>query len=185
MPAHLCNPLEQMSEKEHVRPYHAKDAAPGKEAADVVAEVLKHAQAREEAAKKKEAPKGPPRWMLPLSVNLGVLALYFLIAQPDFLVVNPIEDRRPVEARVEMTRRAMYFEGISRIEQFRLQNGRLPATLEEANAGALASQGVDYSIRGDSAYILITTVDSETILFDSSSQSAQDFVGDLNTVVPR
>lgn len=174
-----------MTEKDSVKPYHARDTAPGKEAADVVAEVLKHAQAREQAVSKKEVPKGPPKWMLPLTVNLGVLALYFLIAQPEFLVLNPIEEPRPVAVQVDQTRRAMYFEGIARIESFRMQNGRLPATLEEANAGALAAQGVDYSTRGDSSYILVTTVGSETILFDSSAETAQDFVGNLNTALPR
>jgi hypothetical protein len=33
--------------------------------------------------------KGPPKSMLLLMTNLGVLALRFLIAQPDFLIVNP------------------------------------------------------------------------------------------------
>lgn len=174
-----------MTDKDPVKPYHAKDMAPGKEAADVVAEVLKHAQQREEAAKKKEVPKGPPKWMLPLTVNLGVLALYFLIAQPDFLVVNQITDTRTVDTRVAQTRNAMYVMGITRIESFRMQNGRLPTTLEEANAGDLAAQGVDYSTQGDSSYLLVTTVDSETILFDSAAQTAQDFVGNLNQVVPR
>ena len=174
-----------MTDKDPVKPYHAKDTAPGKEAADVVAEVLKHAQQREQAAKKKEVPKGPPKWMLPLTVNLGVLALYFLIAQPEFLVLNPIDDPRTVEIRVEQTRNAMYVMGIARIESFRMQNGRLPATLEEANAGDLAARGVDYSTQGDSSYILVTTVDSETILFDSSSQTVQEFVGNLSQVVPR
>jgi len=174
-----------MTEKDSVKPYHAKDTAPGQEAADVVAEVLRHAQARETAAKQKETPKGPPKWMLPVTVNLGVLALYFLIAQPEFLVMNPVEDPRPAAERVEQTRRAMYFDGIARIESFRLQNGRLPRTLEEANAAGLSGQGVDYTIQGDSAYMLVTTVDTETILFDSRSQTAAEFAGNLNSVMPR
>ena len=33
--------------------------------------------------------KGLPKSMLLLMTNLGVLALCFLIAQPDFLIVNP------------------------------------------------------------------------------------------------
>jgi hypothetical protein len=173
-----------MSEKDQVRPFHAKDVAPGQEAADVVAEVLKHAAAREEASRRKVKPKGSSKWMLPLGVNLGVLALYFLIAQPDWVVVNPNVDRRPLAERITQTRTAMYFEGISRIEGFLAANGRLPATLEEAGAGVLAQQGVDYSVQGDTTYILITTVDTETIIYDSATETAVDFAGNLAATLP-
>lgn len=173
-----------MSEQDSVRPFHAKDVAPGKEAADVVAEVLQHAQEREKAASKKVEHKGPPRWMLPLTVQLGVLAMYFLIAQPDFLVVNPIEDTRAVDTRVDQTRMAMYVGGIMKIEAYRQANGRLPSSLEEANAGDLASQGVDYAVQGDSAYTLIATVDSETISFDSVTQTAAAFAAQVQWNLP-
>lgn len=165
-----------MTDPDQVRPYHAKDPAPGQEAADVVAEVLQHAQAREEAAKKKTTPKGPPRWMLPLTVNLGVLALYFLIAQPEFVVLNPLVDPRPSERVVQQTRTAMYMDGINKIENFRRDNGRLPETLAEANSG-LAEQGVEYTMQGDSTYLLITTVGDETIVFDSATHDPAGFLG--------
>jgi len=170
-----------MSDQDQVRAYHAKDAAPGQEAADVVAEVLKHAAEREQASHKRVKPKGPPKWMLPLTVQLGVLALYFLIAQPEFLVVNPIEDRRPTPERVAQVQTAMYMDGISRIQTFFEVNGRLPATLEEAGS-TLATQGVDYTVQGDSTYLLITTVETETIVFDSATQTPAEFVG--NMVLP-
>ena len=173
-----------MPEKDPVRPYHAKDTAPGQEAADVVAEVLKHAQEREQAVQKRQVPKGPPKWMLPFTVNLGVLALYFLIAQPRFLEVNPINDPRSEAVQVEQTRFAMYLDGIARIEQFRAENGRLPTSLEEANS-SLARAGVDYSIRGDSSYLLVTTVGSETSLFDSSAQTAAEFAPNLSPAISR
>ena len=171
-----------MSQHDSIKPYHARDAAPGQEAADVVAEVLAHAEAREAAAHERMKPKGPPKWMLPMTVNLGVLALYFLIAQPDFLVVNPIEDRRPVAAQIQQTKNAMYVNGIARIEAFRAANGRLPATLAEASAADLAQQGVQYSVQ-ESAYILIMTVGGETIVFDSATQTAEEFVGDLGRMI--
>lgn len=167
-----------MSDSDQVKPYHAKDTAPGQEAADVVAEVLKHAEEREAAAKKKEVPKGPPRWMLPLTVNLGVLALYFLIAQPDFLVVNPVTDPRVADEVVEDMRNAMYMDGIMRIQMFQRDNGRLPASLEEAGT-TLGQQGVDYRVQGDSAYILISTVGDSTIVFDSAADDPREFVGSL------
>jgi hypothetical protein len=73
-----------MSEQDEVKPFHAKGAAPGQEVADVVAEVLQHAAQRDQASKRKVEIKGPAKWMLPLTAQLGVLALYFLVAQPDW-----------------------------------------------------------------------------------------------------
>lgn len=167
-----------MSDSDQVKPYHARDTAPGQEAADVVAEVLKHAEEREEAAKKKDVPKGPPRWMLPLTVNLGVLALYFLIAQPDFLVMNPVTDPRVTDEVVADMRNAMYMDGIMRIQMFQRENGRLPQSLEEAGT-TLGQQGVNYRIEGDSAYILISIVGDSTIVFDSAADDPREFYGFL------
>lgn len=173
-----------MSEQDQVKPYHAKNTAPGQEAADVVAEVLQHAAEREQASKKvRRPPKGPPKWMLPLAVNLGVLALYFLIAQPDFLIMSPNVDRRTVTEQVTSSTTAIYFDGISRIDSYMATNGRLPATLEEAGS-TLASQGVDYTTQGDSTYILIATVGTETIVYDSALQTAAEFAGNLASTLP-
>ena len=172
-----------MSDEDQVKPFHAKETAPGQEAADVVAEVLKHAAERERAVKKKVAVKGPPKWMLPLTLNLGVLALYFLIAQPDFLVVSPNVDRRTVADRIESARSAMYFDGISRIETFVNENGRLPESLEEAGSG-LAAEGINYEVVGDSTYLLILTIEAETIVYDSAAQTASDFMGDMSGTLP-
>lgn len=163
-----------MSDQDHVKPYHAKDAAPGQEAADVVAEVLKHAAEREEAAKKRSTPKGPPKWMLPVSVNLGVLALYFLIAQPDFLVLNPLVDARPTEEVVTRTKWAVYSDGITRINNFLEENGRLPQTLSEAGS-PIADVGleVSYAPQGDSTYLLIVSLMGEELVYDSKMDPVQ------------
>ena len=72
--------------------------------------------------------------------------------------------------------------GIARIEAFRAANGRLPATLAEASAADLAHQGVQYSVQ-DSAYILIMTVGGESVVFDSATQTAEEFVGDLGRMI--
>ncbi|MDX1495308.1 MAG: hypothetical protein R3253_14675 [Longimicrobiales bacterium] len=165
-----------MPDSDQVKPYHAKDTAPGQEAADVVAEVLKHAEEREQAAKKKVVPKGPPKWMLPLTVNLGVLALYFLIAQPDFLVVNPVDDPRSSQEVVASTRTGIYMDGIQRIENFRNANGRLPQSLAEVGS-SLGEQGVQYTVVGDSTYILSMVVQDETIVFDSATDDPAAWVG--------
>ena len=164
-----------MTDQDNVKPYHARDTAPGKEAADVVAEVLQHAAEREEAAKKKQGPKTPPKWMLPLTVNIGVLALYFLIASPEFLIVNPVEDTRPNAEVDQQNRSTVYLYGITPIENFRDANGRLPATLEEAGR-QLATFGlpVTYSAT-DTSYVLTVTVDGRELRFDSAVQRPEDF----------
>ena len=164
-----------MSEQDDVQPFHAKGTAPGQEAADVVAEVLAHAAEREQAVKEKTAPKGPPKWMMPVTVNLGLLAMYFLFAQPQWIVVSPLQDPRAGAELVEANRQGIYFDGIQRIEQFQQANGRLPASLIEAGS-TLADQGVNYSVV-DSAYILTFTIDGQTYTFDSATETGADFVG--------
>lgn len=165
-----------MTERDQEKPYHAKSAAPGQEAADVVAEVLAHAAEREKAATKKVVPKGPPKWMLPVTVNLGVLALYFLIAQPDFLILNPTEETRTVEQRVQATTLMMGM-AVADVDQFYDETGRLPETLAEANV--TAPDVFDYSIAGDSSYILIATVGDESVVYDSATEDPTEFFAAL------
>lgn len=170
-----------MAEKPHAKPYHAPERAPGQEAADALAEVMKHAAERKEAATAVRPRKSSPKWMLPASIFQGVLALYFLLAQPEFVVVNPNVDERPTAQRVELTRHAMFL-GITRIEQFRSTNGRLPQNLEEAGS-TLARDGVQYTPQGTASYLLVTDVDGETIVFDSASQTPAEFAGNMQGVV--
>lgn len=164
-----------MSEQDQVRPYHAKDVGSGKETADTLAEVLKHAAERDEAQRRKRKPRAQPRWMLPLGLNLGVLAVYLLIAPPAWVVLNPIEPPPPEEQVVGL-RTAMYFTA-SRIEAYRLANGRLPERLDEV--GASAAAGLEYFPRGAAGYQLVGSVGSETLVYDST-QSLADWAADLN-----
>jgi hypothetical protein len=169
---------QPMSEEDQVKPYHAKDVVSGQETAEAVADVLKHAAEREEAARQKTTPKGPPKWMLPLAMNLGVLAVYFLVAQPRWIEVNPIQPPSTSE-QVESVRRAMFF-GISRIEAFRQANGRLPSTLAEAGTTPGLQSEVAYEVRGDLTYILIATVGDEDLVYDSATMSPAEFTGRIN-----
>ena len=175
-----------MSDQDQVKPYHAKDAAPGQEAADVVAEVLQHAAEREEAAKQKVGPKSPPKWMLPLTVNLGVLALYFLIAQPEFLVVTAADDPRTAVEVDQGARRSVHQYGIVQIDAFLAANGRLPASLDEVPLAAqlnnaAAGLSATYTPRPDSTYFLsVTTENGVTLEFDSRTQSAASFAPDYD-----
>ncbi len=164
---------------EKVRPYHAKDSS-GQEAADAVKAVLEHAQQRDEAAKKKEKPKKQPKWMLPLGINLGVFAVYLLIAGPQWVVIDPIEGP-PAAERVEGLRAAMFLQA-SRIESYRQQNGRLPESLDEI--GASTVEGVDYVLQGSSQYQLIGSVGETDLIYDST-QPVTEWVGEAGDRLSR
>jgi hypothetical protein len=157
-----------MSEKDEVKPFHAKDVASGQEAADAVAAVLKHAHARDEAAKQKVAPKQQPKWLLPLGINLGIFAAYLLVWSPDWVVVNRIA-APPTEQQVQNTGNAIFIYA-SKIESFRAANGRLPRDLTEAKVSA---EGLDYTVQGND-FILYAEVGEEPITFNSA-------VDDLST----
>ncbi len=163
-----------MTSEDPVRPFHAKGPtsteARGQEAADAVAAVMKHAAERDAAAREKSRPKTPSRWALPVGINLAVLALYLLVFTPQWVTVDPIPAPDPV-TRAQDLRLAMYIQA-KQIEAYRIENGRLPATL--ADAGVVVP-GVDYVPQG-TTYLLIATA-GETVLRYESSQSADDFVG--------
>jgi len=171
-------PRDRPAEKDQVRPYHAKDVSTGQETADVVAAVLKHAAEREEAAKHRMAPKQQPKWMLPVGLNLGLLAVYLLIAPPAWVVVSPIAP--PPDAEVVADRRtAMYFL-TTKIDGYRMRTGRLPATLAEAN---IVAEGVDYTLQGDSTYVLMAMVGEEAMVYNSALQTANEWVGNLSVQI--
>jgi hypothetical protein len=163
-----------MSDQDKVRPYHAKGVGSGQETADTLAEVLRHAKERDEAAQARQPVKQQARWMLPLGLNLGVLAVYFLVAPPAWVTLNPIEPP-PVETQVEGLRTAIVFQA-SRIDAYRTANGRLPATLEDC---CTPYEGIEYFLRGDSNYQLVGSVGDETVLYDSS-QSLEEWTADLD-----
>ncbi len=152
------------SEDERVRPYHARpEDARGDEAADAVAAVLKHAADRDEAARGRTAPKKQPRWMLPLGINLAVFAVYLLIAPPDFVVMNPVEG--PDEAsQVESLQTAMWLQA-QQINQYRIETGRLPDTLEDLPREPVAGS-IEY-VREGTGYRLVAVVADAAIVYDS------------------
>lgn len=155
-----------------MRPFHARDVSSGKEAADLVAATIKHAAERDQAAKAKTAPKQQPKWMLPVGLNLGLLAVYLLIAPPSWVVVNPIAPPPP-EQQVEGLRTAIYFAS-SRIESFRIQNGRLPTSLVEAG---VASEDIDYTPQSDSTYVLSSVIGDQAVVLNTAVQSPGQWIG--------
>lgn len=162
-----------MSSEDKVRPYHAKDEAHGQEAADAVAAVLRHAAEREEIAQQKPTPKKQPKWMLPVGIQLAVLAVYLLISPPGWVVVHPIEAPDPAVSEQSL-RLAMYMQS-QRIEAYRLNNGRLPASLDEI--GASVSPGVEYQLQGTNEYRLVGTNGPAALIYDST-ESPAEFLGD-------
>lgn len=158
-----------MSSENKPSPYHAKS---GSETADTLAEVLEHAAAKDVAAQKREGPKKQPKWMLPLGINLGVFAVYLLIAPPAWVVVDPIEGPPPAE-QVTSLRLSMFFQ-IGAIDKFHMDNGRLPATLEEAGS---VTPGAQYIRLSDDLYQLVGRVGDQTLTYNST-ESSHDFVGD-------
>lgn len=160
---------DRPSDKDQIKPFHAREVATGKEAADVVAAVIKHAQERDVAAKKKTAQKPQPIWMLPLGLTMAVLATFLLIAPPSWVVVNPIAAQAP-EDQLQSVRAAIAIYG-QRIEGYRITNGRYPRTLAEAG---VTVEGFEYTLRGES-YELASTVGGRRISFNSASESLRDW----------
>ena len=160
-----------MSSEDQVRPYHADDKAAGQEAADAVAAVLAHAAERDVAQHVKQGPKKQSKWMLPVGINLGVFAVYLLIAPPAWVIVNPLE-AAPVEEQVDDMRLAMFMQAM-RVDAYAQQNGRLPDALEDAGSPV---PGVDYTVLGAGRYQLTALIGDEVVLYDSS-ESAQEWVG--------
>ncbi|MDZ7780957.1 MAG: hypothetical protein U5R14_13640 [Gemmatimonadota bacterium] len=164
-----------MSDQDEVRPYHAKDVGSGKETADTLAEVLQHAAQRDEASRAKQKRRSQSKWMLPLGINLGVLAVYLLIAPPAWVVLNPIEPPPPEEQLLGL-RTAMYVTA-SQIEAYRAENGSLPEQLEDT--GVNTGNGVEYFVRGGGDYQLVGSVGEETVVYDST-ESLADWAAELN-----
>ncbi len=160
-----------MSSDDQVRPFHAKDEARGQEAADAVAAVLKHAAERDKAVNETPKRKPTPRWLLPLGIQLSVLALYLLLLPPKWVVVNPIQPPDP-STRVEQLRVAMYLQA-QRVDSYKQEHGQLPDKLSDAGS---TIEGVEYHRQGVNSYQLVATVGEEALVYDSN-ESAAAFVG--------
>jgi hypothetical protein len=152
-----------MSSEDQVRPYHAKDEAHGQEAAEAVAAVLKHAAEKDKVAHAKAPPRKQPKWMLPLGINLAVLAVYLLIAPPAWVVINPI---KPPDLAAQTTdlKKALWFQA-QRIEAYRQQHGELPAQLADAGSPV---EGLEY-VREGTSFRLVGMVGDAAVVWDSSA----------------
>ncbi len=114
-----------------------------------------------------QPPSRAPFWAS-MGLLIAVLA-GILVLQPGWLFPKAPEES--IELRTASLRVRMFVE-IDRIDQFRNENGRLPATLIEAGAD---TTGLRYSVGGD-AYSLEGVNRGVTLTY-TSSQSAKDFLG--------
>lgn len=156
---------EGPSDKDQIKPFHAKDVTTGQETADVVAAVLKHAAAKDHAARQKTAPKAQPIWMLPVGLMMSVLAGFLLAFPPNWVVVNPIAAQAPEQA-VENLESAMWLQ-MNAIATYRMANQTLPAQLSNA-------EGFDYQVRGQN-YTLCATAAETPVCYDSSVMSESEW----------
>ncbi len=160
-----------MSSEDQLRPFHSKKEGTGQESAEAVAAVLKHAAARDAAARERPRGRKQPKWMLPLGINLALFAVYILIAPPAWVTVHPIEGPPPAQQERSL-RLAMYFQA-QRIEAYKGEHGALPDSLPQAGS---TTPGVEYTRMGPDSYQLVGVNGSATLEYDSS-QSLNDFVG--------
>jgi hypothetical protein len=158
-------PSESRGSDKDIKPFHAKETASGQEAADAVAAVLKHAAARDEAAKRKApAAKPQPIWMLPLGLTLAVLATFLLVAPPPWVVVNPIAAQAPEDALADAKNAILWYA--VKIDGYQALNGRLPQTLAEADIVA----DLDYTPLAG-GYLLATG----DLVFNSTAMSLAEW----------
>ena len=108
-----------------------------------------------------------PFWVSTLLLIAGLSSV--LILQPEWLFPRP-----PVESPAlrEASLRVRMFVEIDRIERFRAENGRLPATLREARADSAGllyrSSDASYNVVGRNGPLSLTY---------TSSMTPQDFLG--------
>jgi hypothetical protein len=149
---------EGPSDKDQIKPFHAKEVTTGQETADVLASVLKHAAAKDQAAKQKSAPKPQPIWMLPLGLMMTVFAGFLLVASPEWVVVNPIAAQAP-EVAVENMETAMFMQ-MSEIANYVARNQTLPQTITGGDDFVYVVSGNYYTLCG-------TLPDGAPLCFDS------------------
>ena len=148
--------------------------ATGAEAADLVSDVLEDAARRAEARSKKPEPVGRNRQRI-AAVSLplaGAFSFYLWFGSPAW-VTPTMPDPVSAEAAEAGLRVAMFFEA-RKIEDFRLESGRLPDSMEELGS---APEEMTYSVVDARTYQLIGQSRGVTLTFNSD-QTITQFVGD-------
>jgi len=119
------------------------------------------------------APSGHGFWITTILAIVGLTAL--LVSQPAWLFTPPPNE---APAIVEASLRVRMFVEIERIERFRSDSARLPATLAEAGGD---STGLTYRVE-DGGYTL-TGVNGSRALAYTPDMSREEFLGDSYRII--
>jgi hypothetical protein len=113
-------------------------------------------------------PSRAPFWVTMSLLIVGLSSV--LVLQPAWLFPQPVEE---TPALKEASLRVRMFVEIDRIEQFRSNNGRLPASLREAKAD---STGLQYRPQQD-AYSVVGRNGPLALTYTSTAMAPRDFLG--------
>lgn len=145
----------------------------GEETREILSEVLRD-QAERQARQQKAGKRRRRRLPLPiLTVVLAVASLYVWVAAPSWLLPEPLPE--PTAASLQDGLRMEMYGLVVQIERFRRENGRLPATLQEA--AEEASPDVSYVPFPPSSYRLEGARAGTEIVY-SSGEPARTLLGD-------
>jgi hypothetical protein len=168
-------PGDNDSSRPRPRDPRAGPKAPGAEAADLVAEVLKDAAERDEAARRREVTTVGRTRQKVVAVSLplaGAFSFYLWFGDPAW-VTPTMPDPVNAQAAESGLRVGMYFQA-QKIEAFRSTTGRLPDSLEEVGS---APPEMSYRRIDAETYQLIGQSRGVTLTFNSQ-EAIQQFVGD-------
>ena len=136
---------------------------------------------RSEAEKKAAGPSAPeappsraPFWVVSLLLAAGLTAL--LLLQPPWLFTSPPPESRAMQ---EASLRVQMFVEIDRLERFRTQTGRAPASATEAGLGA----GSDLSYEATPSGYRLTGRNGPVTLTYNSGTPPAEFLGNAYQVV--
>lgn len=108
-----------------------------------------------------------------------VIAVYVWFFPPAWVQGNPPPPVPTAAQEASALRMTMYVQA-QRIEQFRLDNGRIPYNLGEAGQ---AFDGMEYIRLTDSNYRLHGRSEQAMLSLSSGGQSLHDFLGDGDSVL--
>ena len=136
---------------------------------------------RSEAEKKAAGPPVPqappsraPFWVVSLLLAAGLTAL--LLLQPPWLFTSPPPESRAMQ---EASLRVQMFVEIDRLERFRTQTGRAPASATEAGLGA----GSDLTYEATPGGYRLTGRNGPVTLTYNSGTPPAEFLGNAYQVV--
>ncbi len=115
-----------------------------------------------------DRPSGQGFWIGALVAIVALAGLLFL--QPGWLFTKPVQESTTL---MDASLRVRMFVEIERIEQFRRDSTRLPATLDEAG---VPGDGLDYDV--EDGHYTLTGTNGPRVLAYSSDTPPETFLGD-------